>query len=397
MLAYFDCFCGISGDMSLGALIDLGVPSEWLAEALAGLHLKGFEIDVSAVSRHGIQAKRARVKTADRKSRNFARIRSLIEDAELPEGVQTASLEIFRRLARAEAAIHGEAIDQVHFHEVGGLDAIVDIVGTALCMQHLGITDVVASEIALGKGLADCHHGSLPVPVPATVSILKDIPVMGTEISHELVTPTGAAIIASLAQSFGPVPEMIINKIGYGAGERDHASRPNLLRIIAGERAADQAGRPKDLKTDRVTVLEASIDDMNPELYGYLMERLFAEGALDVLWVPVYMKKNRPGTLIQVLCPEARRDTLIRRILSETTSLGVRYYDARRRILERDTFEIETSFGTVTVKRIRGPVGELRVVPEYETCRKIALEKKIPMRVVYETILREAAAAGDRK
>jgi uncharacterized protein (TIGR00299 family) protein len=388
MQAYFDCFSGISGDMTLGALIDLGTPVKWLQKELARLPLDGFHLKATPMMRNGIQATFVSVEIEESgHSRDYKTIKSLLEDCPLSDAVKSKSLKIFERLARAEAGIHGCALDQVHFHEVGGVDAIVDIVGTALCLEKLGINQVISSRIPLGSGFVDCQHGKLPVPAPATIEILKDVTVYGTGVACELVTPTGAAIITSLAESFGPLPPMRVEKTGYGAGQRELADRPNLLRIITGTPAATDDG----LSTDEIIILETCIDDMNPELFGYIMERLFSDGALDVYWIPLHMKKNRPGTMVQVLCEQGGKDRLIQRLLSETTSLGVRYYKATRKLLARESVTIKTSFGEIQVKRVKHPDGRERVVPEYDVCREIALKRNLPLRVVYDTIAKEAA------
>jgi len=381
MLAYFDCFSGISGDMTMGALIDLGVPLEWLNESLQSLPLQGVELSLTSISRMGIYAKRLRVYVKeDSHERHYEDIKYLIENSQLSSQVKETSSKIFSVLAHAEAEIHGCPIDHVHFHEVGGIDAIADIVGTALCLEYLGITRIAASAIPLGTGFVSCRHGILPLPAPATVAILSGVLVYGTDIDKELVTPTGAAIIKSLSESFGEMPEMTINKIGYGAGERNLEDRPNLLRIIT--------GHPKATKSlnDEIMVIETSIDDMNPEIFGFLMEKLFEDGALDVYWIPVFMKKNRPGTLIQVLCRKEKKDALIARILSETTSLGVRFYAAHRQILAREQAEVETAFGKIQMKRITSPDGNFRLIPEYEVCKKIAIEKNMPLKAVYDAL-----------
>jgi uncharacterized protein (TIGR00299 family) protein len=392
MLAYFDCFSGISGDMTLGALLHLGIDVKWLKKAIASMPLDGFDIAISSTYRSGIRANLVEVRTDGRqKERNFAVIKSIIEKSPLSENVRATSIAIFEKLANAEAEIHGCRPREVHFHEVGGIDAIVDIVGTSLCLENLGITKVIASPLPLGKGFVSCRHGKLPVPAPATVAILKGIPVYGTPMDHELVTPTGAAIIATLAQSFEPMPYMTINKIGYGAGGRDLDSHPNLLRVLLAEQTVHDAIASKTMSMDAVWIVETCIDDMNPEMFGFLMDRLFADGALDVYWIPIYMKKNRPGTLAQILCHTDKRDVIIRRILSETTSLGVRFYEARRQVLVRDKLMIPSSFGEIAVKRIKDPMGNTRLVPEYDVCKKIALEKKIPLRRVYDTITAQAA------
>jgi hypothetical protein len=388
MLAYFDCFSGISGDMTLGALIDFGIPADWLQNELSRLPFTGFQITPTPVVRNGIQATGVSVDIRDGDhSRNYKDIQILLEDCDLSDEVKFRSKTVFERLARAEADIHGCSLQEVHFHEVGGIDAIVDIVGTALCLEKLGITEVMSSPLPVGCGFVDCRHGRIPVPSPATVEILKGVPIYGTNVIGELVTPTGAAIITSLAQCYGRIPVMQIQKTGYGAGQQELTDRPNLLRIIAGTLVDATA----DMSCDQIVVLEACIDDMNPEFFGFIMERLFADGALDVCWLPVYMKKNRPGTLIQVLCQDADRDRLIQRLLSETTSLGVRYYQTTRKRLARKQVIIQTSFGEIPVKRVRELDGGERLVPEYDVCREIALQRKLPLRKVYEIIAREAA------
>jgi hypothetical protein len=392
MHAYFDCFSGISGDMTLGALIDLGVSAGWLQDELTRLPLEGFQLTVTSVERSGISANLVNVEVHDsKKSRNFKEIKLLLETCPLSDTVKSNSLNIFEKLALAEAGIHDCAPEEVHFHELGGIDAIVDIVGTALGLEKLGIDKISASKLPLGSGFVDCQHGRLPIPAPATVEILKDVPVYGSGVSHELVTPTGAAIIACLADSFGSLPEMRIKKTGYGAGQRELQGRPNLLRIITGTLPGPQIDLKGGLQTDQIIILETGIDDMNPELFGFLMERLFEDGALDVYWIPIHMKKNRPGTMVQVLCKEDHKDTLVRRLLAETTSLGIRYYHAHRKLLVRDQLTIGTSFGEVRVKRIQDPEGNTRLIPEYEACKEIALQKNIPLRVVYDTIVKESA------
>ncbi len=386
MIAYFDCFCGISGDMTLGAFIDIGVPLSWLKDSLEKLPLKDFDISVESISRSGIKAKSVHVLTKNNlKSRHYSEIKDLVQNSHLSRKVNQKSLEIFERLATAEAEIHGQPKEKVHFHETGGVDAIVDIVGTALCLEYLGVEKVIASRIPLGTGFVSCQHGTLPVPAPATLSILKGVPVYGTKIPHELVTPTGAAIIASIADSFEELPDIIVEKTGYGAGKRDLKTIPNLLRIIIGT----QAIHISDYQKDRISVVETSIDDMNPEFFGFLMDRLFKEGALDVYLIPVFMKKNRPGTMVQVLCTEDRKKSVINRILSETTSIGVRYYDVQRSKLVRKNITIKTIYGDVQLKHITNPNGSVRLVPEYEVCKKIAIEKGIPLKTVYDTIIKE--------
>jgi len=382
MIAYFDCFSGISGDMTLGAFIDIGVPEKWLQEKIAAMPFHGFKLDVKQVMRNGISAKDINVIVdSESPSRNYSDIVSLIENSTLSDTVKDSSINIFDKIAEAEADIHKCQKENVHFHEVGAIDSIVDIVGAALCVDYLGIRKIIASEIPLGRGFVKCQHGTLPVPAPATIAILKGVPVYGTDIMQELVTPTGAAIIKTLAKEFGTIPDMVIEKTGYGAGKDVNQSIPNVLRILIGSE--------RNTLKDTVDIVETSIDDMNPEVFGYLMERLFDDGALDVCWIPLFMKKNRPGTMIQVICTKDKKDQIIHRILSETSTLGVRYYSAQRYMLKRDHIEIETSYGVIPIKRIKGTDGSFRLVPEYEVCKKIAFEKKIPIKVVYEKILKE--------
>ena len=384
--AYFDCFSGISGDMTLGAFIDLGVPLSWVKSALFKLPLTGLDLIATPVFRHGINAKHFHVLTKDNsESRNYEEIKSLIINSGLSQSVKKRSIGIFERLANAEAEIHDCPPEKVHFHEVGGIDAIVDVVGTVLCVEYLNIEKITASELPLGKGFVSCRHGTLPVPTPATLSILKGLPVCGTEIQHELVTPTGAAIIADLAEVFEPMPKMIVEKIGYGAGNRDLQSRPNLLRVITFKEEMQI-----DKLQDTIGVVETCIDDMNPEIFGFIMERLYAKGALDVYFIPVFMKKNRPGTWIQVLCPENQKEAVIKSILTETTSSGVRYHDVKRAKIFRELVTVKTPFGKIEAKRLQDLSGRVRIVPEYEVCRKIALERNIPIQVVYETVAKEA-------
>ncbi len=384
MHVHFDCFSGISGDMTLGAFVDLGVPVSLLKEKITAIPLEGFDITSETVVRNGITATNLHVHI-DKSvhPRDYAGIKTLIGESTLSESVKTLSMDIFERIAVAESKIHGCPKEKVHFHEVGAVDAVVDIVGTALCVDYLGIRRVTASRIALGSGFARCDHGRLPVPVPAVLEILKGVPVYGAGIDKELVTPTGAAIITALAESFGNLPEMVIEKTGYGSGKRVHKETPNLLRVIAGPVGEDSS----HIKKDRVCVVETAIDDMNPEMFGAVMERLFSDGALDVCLIPVMMKKNRPGTKLQVICPVGLKDRIARRVLKETTSLGVRHYEAERSILARRIVEVDTPFGRIKAKEVTDPDGVKRIVPEYDVAREIALREDIPVKQVYDGII----------
>jgi uncharacterized protein (TIGR00299 family) protein len=390
-IAYFDCFSGISGDMTLGALLHLGVPLAWLREQLHLLPLSGFDIEAHSVMINGIQAQRVQVSAAPQQPhRHLAHIVETIRQSPLSAKVQSAALEVFDRIAAAEADIHGCEKDAVHFHEVGAVDAIVDIVGTCLALEYLGIDRIWVSPLPLGSGLVTCQHGVLPVPAPATLAILKDIPVYGGNQSFELVTPTGAALVAVLAENFGALPCMQVQKVGYGAGSHTLKGQPNLLRVVVGQPAEDVSGAGlfPAKAAETIWVVETAIDDMNPELYGYLMERLFEDGALDVLWVPVHMKKNRPATLVQVICVLERRNEIIQRILNETTSLGIRYHQVHRTALERSSVTIDTPFGPLAAKKVVGPDGRVRVVPEFEACKQAARTHGRPLREVYEAVLK---------
>ncbi|MFZ5569776.1 MAG: nickel pincer cofactor biosynthesis protein LarC [Thermodesulfobacteriota bacterium] len=385
MHVHFDCFSGISGDMTLAALVDLGVPVEWLRDRLGRvLPPDDFDLTASPVQRGGIRAMDVQVRVRRHEhARHFTDIREMILGGGLPETVQKTSLEMFQRIAEAEAGIHGCRLEEVHFHEVGAVDAMVDIIGTALGVDYLGIASISSSPVALGSGFVECRHGLLPVPAPATLKILEGLPVYGTSVPHELATPTGAAIVATLAAEFGPLPDMTVARTGYGAGKRELRQQPNLLRLVAGKRT-----RSAEAENGTV-VIETTIDDMNPELFGFVMNRLFEDGALDVCWIPVQMKKNRPGTLVQVLSRQEHRAAIVQRLLSETSTTGVRYHEVRREKLARELRLVETSLGRIQVKAIVRPDGGVRLTPEYEVCREIAQRLDLPLQEVYRTILKE--------
>ncbi len=386
-LAYFDCFSGISGDMTLGALVHLGVPVGWLNETIRALPLDGFDITSDTVMRNGIQATHVTVKTKEtHHHRHYHHIQEMIENSTLSDAVKTKSLAIFDRLAEAEANVHNCAKESVHFHEVGAIDAIVDIVGSCLGMEWLGIDHIVASALPMGGGFVECAHGKIPVPAPAVVELLKGKPVYSGSEMKELVTPTGASILVGLSAQFGTMPAMEIDKVGYGAGTRNLESQPNFLRIVLGKKSQ------MDLTdtSEKLVMAETCIDDMNPEIFSYLMDTLFADGALDVFWVPVQMKKNRPGILVKVLCKPEHRTKIVERIFAETTTLGVRFFDVYRSSLVRDTVEAKTEYGTFRVKRVQRLDGSCRLVPEYEVCRQIADERKLPLFEVYQAIQQSA-------
>ncbi|HHL39813.1 MAG TPA: nickel pincer cofactor biosynthesis protein LarC [Deltaproteobacteria bacterium] len=382
---YFDCICGISGDMTLGALVDLGVDLRWLESELGRLPLGGYGLRAERQHRHGIGGTRLHVDISEtRHHRTFAVIREMIEGSALADDVKELALRIFRTLAEAEARVHGVDVEEVHFHEVGAVDSIVDIVGAALCLRRLAPERVTASPLPLGTGFIDAAHGRMPVPAPASLEILRGVPTAPSDIRFELTTPTGAAIIKTVADGFGPLPPMTIGKSGYGVGSRDFAEAPNVLRVIEGE--LRDGGR----RTERLTVIETNVDDMSPEAAGYLMERLLSAGALDVFFTAVQMKKNRPGLLVTVLAEEHGVRELTEIIFSESTTLGVRTRTVERISLPRKTVKVETPYGTVRVKAVERDGRFVDGRPEFEDCRAAAAAAGAPLVVVMDAA-REAA------
>lgn len=384
-ILYLDCFSGISGDMCLGALIDAGADPRRLEQDLRGLPLDGWEMNVLKTETRGISGTRVniRVREEDQPHRHFSRIREMIQNSTLPDRPRETALKIFSRIAGAEGKVHGLPADHVHFHEVGAVDSILDIVGTSLALHYLGVDEVFCSPVPTGYGLVECRHGLLPVPAPATAEILKGVPLRKLDVEGELTTPTGAAIAASLSESFGPLPEMTLEAVGYGFGSKDFGI-PNFLRVFLGRAEVPDT----TLGGDAITVLEANIDDMNPQFAGHVMQRLFSAGALDVYLAPVYMKKNRPGYVITVLCRPPDRESLTGILLEETTTLGVRFREERRTVMDRVIEEVDTPYGRVRIKTAPGNGGlPLKAAPEYEDCRRLALERGVPLREVYESAL----------
>jgi len=377
-VAYFDCFSGISGDMVLGALVDLGLDMEDLAGALTSLDLEEFRLASREVMSYGLRGTKVDVVVPESVLvRTFNNIKDLIENSALPEAVKSVSLEIFMRIARAESVIHNKPVDQVHFHEVGAVDSIVDIVGAAYGMHALGIVEVFASPLPLGHGMIKTQHGSIPVPAPAVLEILGDTPTYGRGIPTEIVTPTGAAVVKTLAGAFGTMPPMKLGNIGYGAGTKD-IGVPNLLRVITGERL-DFPGEQEQL----AYVISTNIDDMNPEFYDYVMERLFGAGAQDVWLTPIQMKKTRPGTIINVLCTPADASDLKRILLEETSTFGLRTSMVMKKAIEREVVEVDTPWGAVRVKIGRESGHVTSVSPEFADCAKIAGEQGVPIKEVF--------------
>jgi uncharacterized protein (TIGR00299 family) protein len=388
-LAYFDCFSGISGDMTLGALVDAGCDVEHLRSGLRSLQVPGWELSAEKVWKNGMAATYIRVKAEDQqKHRSLSAILEILRNSQLVGPVRERAAAIFQKLGEAEARVHKVPIEKIHFHEVGAVDSIVDIVGACIGFHAIGIEQFACSPLNVGGGTAKMAHGILPVPAPATANLLQGKPTYSSGVQRELVTPTGAAIVATLCDSFGPQPPMTVSAIGYGAGTADLEGQPNVLRIMIGE-AAEKAVPGYD---EEITVIEANLDDMNPQIYGYFSEKAFCAGALDVYTTPVQMKKNRPGTLVTVLCRPADADTLIALIFAETTTFGVRTYRAQRRVLPRESVLVATSFGDVHIKRSRVNGRILHVAPEYDDCRKLASEKNVPLQRVINEALRSYEA-----
>ncbi|MGB9081438.1 MAG: nickel pincer cofactor biosynthesis protein LarC [Desulfuromonadaceae bacterium] len=383
-ILYLDCYAGISGDMTVGALLDLGVPLEYLQAELAKLGLPpgSYELSTSRTERQHVAALKFDVAVHDHHThRHYAGIDTMIAESGLSDSVKDNARRIFRRLAEAEALVHGVAVEEVHFHEVGAVDSIIDIVGTAICLEHLGVETVCAAALPLGSGFVNTAHGRLPVPAPATAELLIGLAVHGECGPGERVTPTGAAIIAALASGSGKQPAMVLEKTGCGAGGKDFADCPNILRAFLG-RSVEKADH-----VDDVIVVEANIDDSSPEVLGYAMERLFEGGALDVFFTPIQMKKGRPGVKVSFLCRSQQLELLAQLLLTETSAIGLRHYRADRIILQRRIVEQQTEFGTVRFKQVIDNSGRLlRTSPEYEDCRRIARDREIPCREVMERL-----------
>jgi uncharacterized protein (TIGR00299 family) protein len=436
-IAYLECFSGISGDMFLGALVDAGVSPRLLEDAVEALGI-GAKLEISRVVRDGISATKVDVWVNGEKDmpreeywekraaalapanhgsdhphqhgsgdshhahatpqgepasrphehscgRGLAEIRSIISAASISETAKSAAIRTFEALGAAEAKIHNVPVEEVHFHEVGAVDAMVDIVGAAVGSEALGVDEIVCSPLNVGGGTVTCTHGTFPVPAPATVELLKDASVYSSGLQAELVTPTGAAIVKTLAKRFAPFPEMRIEKAGYGAGSREFPGYPNVARLVIGEAAVSLASKTN---AETITVLEASLDDLNPQVFGYVMDRLLQEGALDVFAVPVQMKKNRPGTLLTVLCKPEHADALTRLIFAESTTLGVRRRNEARQVLARRWEKVRTQWGEVRIKiaSMNGTV--TNYAPEYEDCRRIAAEHHVPLKAVMQEAAR---------
>ena len=396
-LAYFDCFSGISGDMTLGALVDAGCPVEYLRSELQSLQVPGWTIAAEKVWKNGMAATHIKVATEDQqKHRGLSTILEILQNSQLAPQVRDRAAAIFQKLGQAESYVHDAPLEKIHFHEVGAVDAIVDIVGACLGFDALGIDKFACSPLNVGGGTVKMAHGILPVPAPATARLLQRIPTYSSGVQKELVTPTGAAIIATVCDSFGPQPAMSVSAIGYGAGTTDLEHQPNVVRIMIGEVAEESVSAEKSAFgfDEEIAVIEANLDDMNPQIYGHFQERALTQGALDVYTTPVQMKKNRPGTLLTVLCKPQDTPSLMDLIFAETTTIGARTYNAKRRVLPRETMTVTTTFGDVRIK-VASVNGHIRqATPEYEDCRKLAVEKNVPLQTVISAA--QNAFAGAR-
>jgi hypothetical protein len=427
---YIDCFAGASGDMFLGALLDLGVPAAAITDEVGKLGLGGVDLRVERESRHGIVGVRAHVLCGGREILEGEGIRAAREkagpdddhthagagepqvtqvDAHGPEhvaqgrryldieeqlvgaglGKRTRELarRAFRRLAEAEAKVHGVEVEAVHFHELGAVDALVDVVGTCAAIAHLAPDEILAGPVPLARGMTLSAHGRIPLPAPATLEILAGVPVVGLEGEGETVTPTGAVLLWALADRFGPFPPMRPLAVGYGVGARDFRTRPNLLRLVWGSTDAEPS-------LERLWVLEANIDDMNPQIFEHLTEALLGKGARDVWLSPAQMKKGRPATVLSALCEGHLRDELVRLIMRESTSIGVRFHEVERRALAREVRQVETPFGPVRVKFARDGAEVVNVSPEYEDCRRLARDRGVPLKQVFQAALRASQWEG---
>ncbi len=362
--------------MILAAMLDAGLPADELRETLGTLPVEGYELSIERITKQGFAATRFDVKvSADQSHRHLSHIERIITAGSLPEPVQRRAIAVFTRLAAAEAEVHGTTIEKVHFHEVGAVDAIVDIVGASWAVERMGIDRIICSPLPTGSGTVRCEHGVMPVPAPATALLLKNVPIAATDETGELLTPTGAAILTEFAHSFGPLPSMSIADIGMGAGSRDGKTRPNVLRVLLGELA-------ESAESDLIVVLEANIDDTTPEILGHTVDRLLKAGALDAYCVPIHMKKSRPGLLLTVLAEPHRVSEFERIVFEETTTFGIRRHDVTRSKLSRRIERVDTPFGGVRVKI--GMLGDriVTVAPEYDDCREAATRSGVPLREV---------------
>jgi len=381
-IAYFDCFSGISGDMILGALVDAGLDLRQLRIKLSGLKMKGYELKARKVTQLGIAATKLDViaHETQRPLQNLRAIQRLIQTSRLENAVKDQAVRVFHRLATAEAKIHGKTTYTVRFFEVGHLDTVIDVLGSLLGLRLLGIEKILSSPITTGTGLVRTAHGLLPVPAPMTAELLKGVPMISSEIRCELTTPTGAAILTTIAEEFGSFPMMNVAVVGYGAGSHDLRVQPNLLRIFIGQKQEER------IEQEQIVLLETNIDDMNPQIYDYLMGRLFSQGALDVYLTPILMKKGRPAILLSILSEPDKVQALMEIVFAETTTLGLRLQDVARRKLPRENQRVRTPWGEVRVKVSTMGKKVIKKTPEMDDCKRIAEKAGIPLAKILEAV-----------
>jgi hypothetical protein len=381
--AYLDCYSGISGDMFVGALLDLGVPLEQWFDELKKIPLGYYEFKRTRAVRGRLVGTQIEIHVPGKQpSRKLRDIEALIAASALSADVKERALKVFKRLAEAEGKLHNMPPEQVHFHEVGAVDSILDIVGTCVGLELLEISHFTCSPVNVGSGSVQAEHGSLPVPAPAALELLKDVPIFSSGVEGELVTPTGAALISTLASGFGPLPPMKVERIGYGAGAREIPGQSNLARLLLGQSAEPVRAQPGASGDEVVSLIEANVDDMSPQLYGFFIEQALAAGALDVTCTPIQMKKDRPAIQVSVLCTPEKSDALAQMLFEQTTTIGVRIYEARRKVLERELVSIQTPYGAVKVKVAKRGGKVLNVAPEYEDCQRLAKENSVPLKQV---------------
>lgn len=383
-IAYFDCFSGASGDMILGSLIDAGLNPQGLREKLKKLRIPTVRLKVKRVLKGGLSATQVIVegKGEKRHHRTLQEILRIVNRSSLEPEIKEKSKEVFERIASVEAKIHQVAMEEVHFHELGGLDSIVDIVGAVWGIRQMGIEKIYVSRVNVGAGFVKCEHGILPVPAPATLSLMEGRPIYSSGAERELLTPTGAALLTTLGSEFGSMPVINVERVGYGAG-RDDLPQPNLLRLIIG------ASAPASAK-EKVIVVETNIDDMNPQIYDYVMERLLAMEVLEVFITPILMKKNRPGHLLTVICSSEKLPAVTKFLLRETTTLGLRWHEEERAKAEREIVPLKTKYGRIRFKLARWEGKVINLSPEYEDCKRLATEKGIPLKEIFEEARKEA-------
>jgi uncharacterized protein (TIGR00299 family) protein len=381
-IAYFDCFSGASGDMILGALLDAGLPLEHLKQELAKLGLSHYSVNKTAVVKNGIRGSQALIRVEQdhhHHHRHLSDITAIIEKSTLAPVIKKDGIRIFRRLAEAEARVHDTSPENIHFHEVGAMDAIIDVVGSVIGIHTLGIDTIICSPLHVGSGTVECAHGTLPVPAPATAELILGKPVYSTGIQGELLTPTGAAILTTLASDFGSLPPMTVEQIGHGAGTAD-LSIANMLRVFIGSALQPD----KTFAVEQTATIETTIDDMNPQIYGYIIEKVLQMGAMDIFCMPVQMKKNRCGTLVTILCRPEMVTSLSDFLFRETTTIGLRWHLDNRFTLQRAFTTVETRFGTISCKTASHGNEVINVTPEYEDCKRVAIEQKVPLKAVLE-------------